>query len=45
VDPDDAARAFYLRHGAEALDEHWLVWPDIGAVADAAARQGQRTKA
>jgi GNAT superfamily N-acetyltransferase len=23
------ARRFYERHGAENLNEHWLVWPDI----------------
>ena len=23
------ARAFYTRHGAERLNDHWLVWPDI----------------
>ena len=24
-----AARAFYARQGAEPLNDHWLVWPDI----------------
>ena len=24
------ARAFYTSHGAEKLNDHWLVWPDIG---------------
>ena len=24
-----AARAFYTRHGAEPLNSHWLVWPNI----------------
>ena len=23
------ARAFYASHGAEPLNDHWLVWPDI----------------
>ncbi len=31
VDPANAAgRAFYIRHGAESLNRHWLVWNDIG---------------
>lgn len=30
ADPDNpAARAFYRKHGAEDLNPHWLVWPDI----------------
>ena len=33
VDPDDASRDFYVRHGAEPLNNHWLVWPDIGTLA------------
>lgn len=28
---DDAARPFYRRHGAEDLNRHWMVWPDVGA--------------
>jgi GNAT superfamily N-acetyltransferase len=24
------AQRFYRRHGAEVLNEHWLVWKDIG---------------
>jgi len=33
VDPSNAvARAFYMRHGAETLNEHWLVWNDIHTV-------------
>jgi ribosomal protein S18 acetylase RimI-like enzyme len=32
VDPENApARAFYRKHGAEDLNPHWLVWPDIAA--------------
>ena len=32
VDPRNApARAFYGKHGAENLNPHWLVWPDITA--------------
>ena len=27
VDPDDPA--LYARHGAQALNKHWLYWPDI----------------
>ena len=27
-----AARRFYMRHGAEELNPHWLVWNDISAV-------------
>jgi GNAT superfamily N-acetyltransferase len=33
VDAADDARPFYLRRGAEALDQHWLVWPDISTFA------------
>ena len=29
---DDAARPFYRRHGATALNEHWMVWQDIARV-------------
>ncbi len=30
VDPaNPAAKRFYTRHGAEKLNEHWLVWNDI----------------
>jgi len=30
VDPENApARAFYRRHGAQDLNPHWLLWPDI----------------
>jgi ribosomal protein S18 acetylase RimI-like enzyme len=33
VDPANLrARRFYTRHGAEPLNEHWLVWPDIRVV-------------
>jgi ribosomal protein S18 acetylase RimI-like enzyme len=33
VEPSNtAARAFYLRHGAEKLNPHWLVWNDTSAV-------------
>ncbi len=33
VDPNNStARAFYRRHGAEMLNEHWLVWNDISAL-------------
>ena len=34
VNPHNApARAFYRHHGAQDLNPHWLVWPDITAVA------------
>jgi GNAT superfamily N-acetyltransferase len=30
ADPENpTARAFYRKHGAQDLDPHWLVWPDI----------------
>jgi ribosomal protein S18 acetylase RimI-like enzyme len=33
VDPaNTAARRFYARHGADPLNEYWLVWNDIGCV-------------
>lgn len=33
VDPANAAaRGFYARHRADALNEHWLVWNDITVV-------------
>jgi ribosomal protein S18 acetylase RimI-like enzyme len=33
VDPANRrARRFYMRHGAEPLNEHWLVWSDIRVV-------------
>lgn len=33
VDPaNTTARRFYTRHGAETLNEHWLVWSDIHVV-------------
>jgi ribosomal protein S18 acetylase RimI-like enzyme len=35
VQPRNAdARAFYTRHGAEPLNNHWLMWPDIARVMD-----------
>jgi GNAT superfamily N-acetyltransferase len=35
VEPENArARRFYLRHGARALDTHWLVWDDISQLAE-----------
>jgi len=31
VDPGNAAaRSFYVRHGAIALNAHWMMWLDIG---------------
>lgn len=33
VEPaNTVARRFYLRHGAQKLNEHWLVWNDIKVV-------------
>jgi hypothetical protein len=29
-----SARRFYMRHGAEDLNPHWLVWKNIGVVLD-----------
>ena len=35
VDPaNTTARRFYMRHGAEKLNQHWLVWQDIKVVLD-----------
>jgi GNAT superfamily N-acetyltransferase len=34
VEPTNPYRRFYEKHGARYLDEHWLVWDDISAVAD-----------
>ena len=30
--PENPYRAFYLKHGAVALDAYWLYWKDIGDV-------------
>jgi ribosomal protein S18 acetylase RimI-like enzyme len=39
VDPaNTVARRFYQRHGAEPLNAHWLVWPDIRSVLAARPR-------
>ncbi len=34
---DDEARPFYRRHGAVELNRHWMVWEDIGEVAERSA--------
>ena len=35
VEPRNAdARAFYTHHGAEPLNAHWLMWPEIARVMD-----------
>lgn len=35
IDPGNTiARRFYKKHGAENLDEHWMVWNDIQIVLD-----------
>jgi GNAT superfamily N-acetyltransferase len=31
---DDDARPFYRRHGAVDLNRHWMVWEDIGRLAE-----------
>jgi GNAT superfamily N-acetyltransferase len=28
--PANPCRAFYIKHGAEDFDAHWLYWPEIG---------------
>jgi ribosomal protein S18 acetylase RimI-like enzyme len=39
VDPaNTTARRFYKRHGADNLNEHWLVWNDIKIVLGSADR-------
>ena len=43
VDPSNAvARAFYIRHGAEKLNDHWLVWNDIRKVTSSGRLQDLR---
>lgn len=32
VDPDERSRSFYVRHGAQPLNKHWLVWEDVGVI-------------
>jgi GNAT superfamily N-acetyltransferase len=33
IDPgNETARQFYAKNGAEALNEHWMVWKDINVV-------------
>ena len=35
IDPgSEIARRFYIRHGAENLNQHWMVWNDIKVVLD-----------
>jgi GNAT superfamily N-acetyltransferase len=34
ADPENpGARSFYRKHGAQVLNPHWLVWPDITELA------------
>jgi ribosomal protein S18 acetylase RimI-like enzyme len=40
---NERARRFYRRHGADNLNEHWLVWNDISAVLGDAASNGSDT--
>jgi ribosomal protein S18 acetylase RimI-like enzyme len=36
VDPSNsAATKFYVRHGAQRLNDHWLVWDDMSSVTGA----------
>ena len=43
VDPtNEAARAFYIRHGAEKLNDHWLVWNDIRKITSSGRLQDPR---
>lgn len=39
---NDAARAFYARHGAVPLNAHWMVWPDIRTHAEREECSGPR---
>ena len=32
IDPNNPYKRFYEKHGARYLNEHWLIWDDIGAV-------------
>jgi len=32
VDPNNPFQRFYVKHGAAYINEHWLVWEDIGGV-------------
>jgi ribosomal protein S18 acetylase RimI-like enzyme len=43
VDPANTpARRFYAKHGAQTLNAHWLVWPDIkAALKNPAARSAR----
>ncbi|MFG0256663.1 MAG: GNAT family N-acetyltransferase [Phycisphaerales bacterium JB043] len=34
--PGNPTRAFYIKHGAQALDEHWLHWPNITSITQSA---------
>jgi len=43
VDPsNEAARSFYVRHGAEKLNDHWLVWNDIRKITSSGRLQDPR---
>jgi GNAT superfamily N-acetyltransferase len=38
VDPANAvARALYTKHGAEQLNRHWMVWPDVHVMGERSA--------
>lgn len=32
--PENPCRRFYLKYGAQALDEYWLYWPGISSLTD-----------
>ena len=39
VDPRNiAARALYSKYGAQPLNEHWMVWKDVGSIITGDAR-------
>ena len=43
VDTDSpGAEAFYCKHGARALQPHWMVWEDIGVASAASPHQRER---
>jgi GNAT superfamily N-acetyltransferase len=38
VDPTNTiARALYAKHGAERLNRHWMVWPDVHVIGERSA--------
>jgi GNAT superfamily N-acetyltransferase len=41
VEPANPYWRFYEKHGARYINKHWLVWDDIGAVADESYRDAR----